>query len=238
MAFEIYKPEWGASRPIYGILFDMDGLVLDTEKLYTRFWVEAGRFYGFPMEVKHGLALRGLGGPAGEAMLHSFFGPSADYSRIRAKRIELMDAYIAEYGIAPKPGIYELLDYLQSAGIPTAITSSSPMVNIRRHLSSQGLYHRFTKLCSGHDVPKGKPAPDIYLQGAAVLGVPPENCLALEDAPAGLLSAYRAGCLPVMIPDQDQPDRDTLPLLYARADSLYDIISLLEERNAHNGLRK
>ena len=133
MAFEIFKPEWGALRPIRGILFDMDGLVLDTEKLYTRFWTEAGRFYGFPMETKHGLALRGLGGAAGEAMLHSFFGPDADYRRIRAKRIELMDAYIARYGITPKPGIYELLDYLEDAGIPCAITSSSPMANIQRH---------------------------------------------------------------------------------------------------------
>lgn len=230
MAFEILKPEWGVSRPIRGILFDMDGLVLDTEKLYTRFWVEAGRFYGFPMETKHGLALRGLGGPAGEEMLHSFFGPSADYARIRAKRIELMDAYIAAHGIAPKPGICELLDYLREKGIPTAITSSSPMENIRRHLTSQNLFHRFTKLCSGHEVPHGKPAPDIYLLGAAQLGLPPEECLALEDAPAGILSAYRAGCLPVMIPDQDQPDENTLPLLYARSDSLHDIITLLEVR--------
>lgn len=227
MALEIYKPQWGAQRPIRGILFDMDGLVLDTERLYTRFWVEAGRFYGFPMETKHGLALRGLGGPAGEEMLQSFFGPTANYSRIRAKRIELMDAYIAENGIRPKPGIFELMDYLHDAGIPSAITSSSPMENIRRHLTSQNLYHRFTKLCSGHEVPHGKPAPDIYLHGAAALGLAPEECLALEDAPAGILSAYRAGCLPVMIPDQDQPNEETLPLLYAKADSLADVIALL-----------
>ena len=227
MALTVYRPEWGENRPIRGVLFDMDGLVLDTERLYTRFWVEAGRFYGFPMETRHGLAMRGLGGPAGEEMLHRFFGPEANYRQIRAKRIELMDAYIARHGIAPKSGIYELLDHLQSAGIPTAITSSSPMENIRRHLTSQNLYHRFTKLCSGHEVPNGKPAPDIYLLGAAELGLRPEECLALEDAPAGILSAYRAGCLPVMIPDQDQPDSDTLPLLYAKADSLTDIITLV-----------
>ena len=230
MAFEIFKPEWGATRPIRGILFDMDGLVLDTEKLYTRFWVEAGRFFGFPMETKHGLAMRGLGGPAGEAMLQSFFGPEANYRQIRAKRIELMDAYIAEHGIEPKPGIYELLDYLEENRIPCAITSSSPMKNIQRHLSSQNLLHRFTKLCSGHEVPNGKPAPDIYLHGAAALGLDPQNCLALEDSPAGILSANLAGCLPVMIPDQDEPDESTLPLLYAKADSLADIITLLEKR--------
>ena len=73
-------------------------------------------------------------------------------------------------------------------------------------------------------------SPDIYLHGAAELGLKPENCVALEDSPAGILSAYRAGCLPVMIPDQDEPDEKTLPLLYARADSLTDIITLLERR--------
>ena len=120
------------------------------------------------------------------------------------------------------------MNYLDSAGIPAAITSSSPMDVIIRNLTDANLCHRFQKLCSGHQVPNGKPAPDIYLHGAAALGLNPRNCLALEDSPAGILSAYRAGCLSVMIPDQDQPDESTLPLLYAKADSLADIITLLE----------
>jgi len=230
MAFEIYKPEWGATRPIRGILFDMDGLVLDTEKLYTRFWMEAIHYYGFSITRQQALGLRSLGKGPGQAHLTACCGAGIDYTTIREKRIELMNAYIEEYGIDPKPGIYELMDYLDASGIPSAITSSSPMVNIQRHLTSQNLYHRFTKLCSGHEVPNGKPAPDIYLHGAAALGLDPQNCLALEDSPAGILSANLAGCLPVMIPDQDEPDESTLPLLYAKADSLADIITLLEKR--------
>jgi len=112
--------------------------------------------------------------------------------------------------------------------LPAAICSSSPKDRIREHLSSLGLYHRFTAICSGYDVPWGKPAPDIYLHGAASLGLPPENCLALEDAPLGIESAFRAGCIPVMIPDQDPPDEKTKPMLYAKADSLHDIIDLLK----------
>ena len=77
-------------------------------------------------------------------------------------------------------------------------------------------------------MPNGKPEPDIYLYGAACLNLRPEECLALEDSPTGILSAHRAGCLPVMIPDQDQPTEDTIQLLYAKADSLSDIISLLK----------
>lgn len=225
MAYKIYNEN--APR-IRGILFDMDGLVLDTEKLYTRFWVEAGRFYGFPMELEHGLALRSLGHKLGQERLRDFFGPGIDYAKIREKRIELMDAYIAEHGIAPKPGIFELLDWLQAHGIATAITSSSTPENIRRHLTSQGLFHRFDQVCSGHQVPNGKPAPDIYLHGAAVLGLQPEECLALEDSPTGVLSAYRAGCHTVMIPDQDQPTAETEQRLFAKADSLRDVIDLLD----------
>ena len=232
MALEILKPEWGAQRPIRGILFDMDGLVLDTERLYTRFWMEAAHALGYPMTRTQALGMRSLGKPMAQPLLEAWFGPTVSYDAVRAKRIELMDAFIAQHGIAPKPGIYELLDYLEQARIPCAITSSSPMAYIRRHLGSQDLLHRFTQLCSGHEVAHGKPAPDIYLHGAAALGLDPGECLALEDAPAGILSASRAGCLPVLIPDQDVPGEETRALCYAQADSLADIIGLLK---THNG---
>ena len=226
MSIDIYKK--GNAPVIRGVLFDMDGLVLDTEKLYTRFWMEACRFYGFPMTYEQSLKMRAANSRLGAENLHRFFGPDIDYKTIRTKRIELMDAFIAENGVEPKPGIFELMDYLEEQGIPAAICSSSPQDRIREHLSSLGLYHRFTAICSGYDVPWGKPAPDIYLHGAASLGLPPENCLALEDAPLGIESAFRAGCIPVMIPDQDPPDEKAKPMLYAKADSLHDIIDLLK----------
>ena len=227
MAIEILKPEWGASRPIRGVLFDMDGLVLDTEKLYTRFWMEACRFYGFPMTRDQALEMRAANAKLSEENLHRFFGPAVDYRQCRSKRIALMDAFIEVHGVETKPGIWALLDALDAKGIPAAITSSAPKDRIEKHLASVNLLHRFAAICSGHDVPCGKPAPDIYLHGAAAIGIAPENCLALEDSPTGILSAYRAGCLSVMVPDQDQPDEKTLPLLYAKANTLADVISLL-----------
>ena len=228
MAIDIYKPEWGAERPVRGILFDMDGLVVDTEKLYSRFWREACAFYGYTMTYEQSLQMRGLGGQAGEAMLHRFFGEDADYMALRSKRIELMDVFVDQHGVELKPGIFELMDFLDARGIPAAITSSSPIPRIRKFLAPYGLDSRFAALCSGRDVPKGKPAPDIYLAGAAALNLPPEQCLALEDAPAGIESAFRAGCLPVMIPDLDPPGENTIPMLYASADSLFDIPLLLK----------
>lgn len=225
MALQVYKK--GATPAIRGVLFDMDGLVLDSEKLYTRFWMEACHFYGFPMTREQALRMRAANSRLSEANLHEFFGPPANYRQIRAKRIELMDAHIAEFGVEVKPGIHELLDCLREKGVSCAITSSAPLDRIRGHLNSVGLYNRFNEICSGYDVPHGKPAPDIYLKGAAVLGLKPEECLALEDAPLGIEAAFRAGCVPVMIPDQDQPDGKTESMLYAKADSLADVIGLL-----------
>jgi HAD superfamily hydrolase (TIGR01509 family) len=231
MSIEIYKPE--SAPVIRGVLFDMDGLVLDTEKLYSRFWMEACHHFGFPMTYEQSLKMRALNRHLGEAMLKSFFGPDTDYIKLRTKRIELMDAFVEENGIALKPGIRELLRFAKDRGIRTAITSSSPMDRIRSHLGSHGLDTAFDALVSGKDVPRGKPEPDIYLRGAEVLGLKPEDCLALEVAPAGILSAHRAGCLPVMIPDLEGPGKDILPLLYARADSLNHIIGLIEAQNGH-----
>lgn len=226
MAYEILKPQW--ERPIRGVLFDMDGLVVDTEKLYSRFWREACAFFGFTMSYEQSIAMRALNAQLAEATLKRFFGPEIEYLPTRNKRIELMEAYIEENGVELKPGVVELLDYLQAQGIPAAITSASPIPRIQNYLSRHGLEVRFAALCSGRDVPRGKPEPDIYLHGAAALGLKAEECMALEDAPAGILSAYRAGCLPVMIPDLDQPGEETRTLLYAKADSLADVIPLLQ----------
>lgn len=227
MAVIHYHPHW-KQHPIRGVLFDMDGLVLDSEVLYTRFWREAAAVLGYTMTVKQSLGMRSLGKKLGQPYLESLFGSGIDYTTLRNQRITLMDAYVEKHGIPAKPSIRELLDYMEAHGIAAAITSSSPMEAIEKHLAAVGLLHRFQKLCSGYDVPNGKPAPDIYLYGAASLNLKPEECLALEDSPTGILSAYRAGCLPVMIPDLDQPGDETLPHLYAKTDSLADVIELLK----------
>ena len=225
MAYEILKPE--DSRQIRGVLFDMDGLVLDTEKLYGRFWREACIQLGYPMTEQQALGLRSLNSQAGEALLKSYFGPEVIYSQVRNLRIALMDAYIAEHGVEPKPGIRELLSDLREKQIPAALATSSPMERVRSYLGPLHLLDGFQVLCSGYEVPHGKPEPDIFLHAADRLGLSPRDCMVLEDSPAGILAASRAGCLPVMIPDQDQPNEETRTMLYACADSLLDIIDLL-----------
>ena len=225
MALEILHPQW--RKPIRGVLFDMDGLILDTERLYTRFWQEAARALGYPMNRDQALGMRSLNRDTARKQMESYFGPGTDYEAIRALRIRLMDAFIAENGVEAKPGIYALLDALDAHGIPAAVTTSASLERATENFSRLNLLHRFARICQGSDVPTCKPEPEIYLYGAASLGLPPENCLALEDSPAGILSAFRAGCMPIMVPDQDQPGEETRSCLFAKADSLADVISLL-----------
>lgn len=226
MAFQIYRPD--RARAVRGVLFDMDGVVLDTEKLYARFWREAAQEQGYTMSYEQALGMRSLNNEAGQAKLEEYFGPGVSRQRFREIRVRRMDAYTQVHGVEPKPGIFELLDYLEAQGIRKAITTSSPVDRVEKYLKPLGLFDRFDCICSGHQVPKGKPEPDIYLYGAACLGLRPEECLALEDSYTGIVSAHRAGCMAVMVPDLDQPDERTLELLMGKADGLEDLIGALE----------
>lgn len=228
MAYEILHPKQGFPASIRGVLFDMDGVILDSEKLYAKFWAEGCEYYGYHMTYPQALGMRSLNAQAGQEYLSSLFGPEISYPLVRAKRIERMDAYVEENGIEAKPGIFQLLDYLAARHIPYAITTASPNDRIQNHLGRLGLYERFDHICTAHEVPHGKPAPDIYLLGAKTIGVPPEYCLALEDSYTGILSAFRAGCLSTIVPDLDQPGENILSIAYARADSLTDVIDLME----------
>ena len=225
MAYTIYKP----MQKVQGVLFDMDGVILDTEKLYTRFWLEGAHALGYPLTREHAMWLRGRNRKEAAQMITRFFGPQASYEAIKGKRIELMDAYIEENGVEPKGGIREILEFLKQEHIPCAITTASPIERVQKYLVPLGLYDYFQNVVTAYDVPNGKPEPDIYLYGAKVLGLPPETCIAIEDSAAGIQSAYRAGCMATLVPDQDLPDEETLKRITAKADSLVDVIEVIRE---------
>ncbi len=227
MDHRIYKPE--QAGPVRGVLFDMDGLVLDTERLYARFWREAARELGYEMTMEQALGLRSLDDTAGQEMLERYFGPGASRERMRQIRIRRMEAYIDQNGVEPKKGIWALLDYLKERSIPTAIATSSPIERAERYLGPLGLLDRFDCVCSGRQVARGKPAPDIYLYAARCLGLSPKECIALEDSPAGIASAFQAGCRPVMIPDLDRPGPAVERMLFGLAEDLEAVIGLIEE---------
>ena len=212
------------------VIFDMDGVVLDTEKLYVRFWCEAANFYGYPMEEKHALSIRSLARPLASEKLKGYFGEDFNIDIVREKRIELMDSYIAENGIDLKPNAEYILKWLKEKGYKTAIATATPTDRAERYLKQVGVYKYFDKIISAKTVKKGKPFPDIYLKACEELSVKPENALALEDSHNGIKSASSAGCVTVMVIDLDGPNEETLELTYAVAEDLKEIKEILEEQ--------
>lgn len=208
---------------IKGIISDMDGVILDTEKLYVRFWCEAANFYGYPMETHHALSIRSMARPFAIAKLKGFFGEDFDYYKVHDKRIELMDKFISENGIEPKAGAAEFLGYLKQNGYKVALATATAPERTKKYLSALGLYGYFDEIVCASMVAKGKPEPDIYLYAAGKLGLAPENCIALEDSLNGIKSASSAGCKTVMVPDLDRPSAEAIPLLYGVADNLIDV---------------
>ena len=212
---------------IKGVISDMDGVILDSEKLYVRFWCEAGQFYGFPFERKHALGIRSMARPFAIERLQGWFGDSFDYDTVRNKRIELMNAYVEKHGIEAKPDAEKLLSYLKEKGIAVALATATPKDRAEEYLRRVGLLQYFDEVVSARMVKNGKPAPDIYLFAAEKLGLKPEECMALEDSQNGIRSAHEAGCKTVMVPDLDGPTGEIMPLLYDVADGLWDVVRIL-----------
>lgn len=213
---------------IKGVIFDMDGLMLDTETLYQRFWCEAAHFYGYPMKPEHPVMIRSLARPLAATKLKELVCEDFDYNKVRNKRLELMNAYIEENGLEKKKGLDELLVYLQEHHYKCAVATATSYDRTERYLIQLDLMKYFDAIVCPPMIQNGKPDPEIYLTAAEKLQLPPEQCLALEDSPNGILSAYRAGCKPVMVPDLAPPDEATKEMLYACVDNLANVIPLLD----------
>ncbi len=213
---------------IKAVIFDMDGLMIDTEKLLLKYWLEAAHQCGYPMRKEHVLGIRSLAAKYAVPKLQAELGPDFDYDKVRKLRMELMQAHIEKYGIEEKSGLGELLDYLKKHRYPTAVATATDLERTTRYLTSLDRLRYFDQIVCVSMVENGKPAPDIYLEAAARLRVDPSVCLALEDSPNGILAACRAGMYPVMVPDLSQPDEETAKRLYRCVGSLSDVIPLLE----------
>lgn len=213
---------------IKGVIFDMDGLILDTEKLYNRFWREASKICGYPMSAEQALALRSLDKALAKELLEDFFGKDYSYQKVHDVRVKLMADYIAENGVRSKPGVIELTEYLKKNNYKIAVATATNYERASEHLTLAGVRNCFENIICASTVKRGKPFPDIYLFACEKIGIAPENCLALEDSPNGIKSAHSAGCVPVIVPDTDDPSDEIRSLVYAVVESLKDVIEILE----------
>lgn len=209
---------------IQAVLFDMDGTLIDTECYYRRCWPEALKAFGYQMTDEQALFMRSLGRPFAPEQLKAWFGEELDYWAVRDKRKALMEEMIAREGIRIKPGAVALLEYLNTTGVTAAVVTATDLERANRYLERLGLLKYFDRVISATQVKEGKPSPDIYEFACKELGLEPGACIAVEDSPNGVRSAFRAGCKVIMVPDQTEPDEKLSKCLYKCESNLANII--------------
>ncbi len=210
------------------IFFDMDGTLIDTEKHYRRLWVEAAHQMGYNMTDEQALSLRSLGRPYAPVRINGFFDDEEAYGKIRARRMELMAEVLQKEGIELKPYTVEVLSELQKRGHRLVITTATDESRTEKYLGEVGLRDYFDTIVCATMIEKGKPSPDIYLYAAEQVGLKPEDTYAVEDSPNGVMSAYKAGCKTIMIPDQTQPDDELMKFVYKKCDNLKELLYMDE----------
>ncbi len=214
---------------VKGVIFDMDGIIVDSERLYLRFWQEACAAFGLNLSEEQGLSLRSNSPEEAMPKFKAWFGESADYFQIRDLRRKLMSDYIDKNGVQLKQGAKEIIEYLKSQGVKTALATASPINRAQKYLSPHGLFDKFNIVIGGEMVPKSKPAPDIYICVAQALGLQCGECLAVEDSPSGIISANTAGCITVMIPDLTMPPEELTFRIDHVCENLDGIKNILEK---------
>lgn len=218
----------GKRKRLSAVIFDMDGLMLDTEIIYQTAWRNAGQELGYILSDK--LLHATTGRPAHDCyrLLLEEQGEDFPLAQFNAASSVHWEKHVTTYGIAQKPGLCELLDLLEQYQIPRAVATSTAYTKALFTLRAGGIETRFKNIVTGDQIQHGKPAPDIFLAAAKKLNVDPHECIALEDSEAGVIAASTAGMYTIMVPDIKQPS----PEVAARANqvmaSLHDVCQLLK----------
>jgi len=214
-------------RPILAVVFDMDGLLIDSESLVREGMVQAAANLGFEMPLTLCASMIGLPDMQGVKRIREHFGPDFPLENYLAEERRQIDLLLAE-GIVLKTGVLEILDHLDQRAIPRAVATSSSRNSARKHLTHNGIFDRFGAVVAREDVERHKPNPDPFLKAAALLGVAPENCLALEDSHNGVRAAHAAGMMTVMVPDLLEPTDEMHDKCVLIAESLHRVLELVD----------
>jgi len=194
---------------LQAVIFDMDGLLFETESLYINAWPEVGQAMGFPITKAVAAQSASLNYGACEILFQSHYGPTFSLAKALPIMRELLTVEIKANGIPLRPFARETVELVHEKGIPLALGTSNLSDVAHRYLEVTQLSDYFRTVVASDMVAHAKPAPDIFLLAAERMGVASEQCVVLEDSPVGIQAAYAAGCLPVMVPDLIQPDEAT-----------------------------
>lgn len=187
-------------RPIAAVVFDMDGVLFDTEAQYEKAALAAAREVGIEMTSAFFRSTVGSPWPVVRSQILQEFGSDFDVERLSEVSRGIFNELIASREIL-KPGVLELLDLLDELGLPRAVATSSARPTVDRHLERHNLVGRFAGIAAHGDYERHKPHPDPFLKAAELMGVRPEDCLAVEDSHHGVRSASSAGMMTIMVPD-------------------------------------
>lgn len=209
------------------VIFDMDGVMFDTERLGINAWNYAGEKMNIDCTEDMVFKALGVSVKTVNKLLKEEYGQDFDLELFRKYCDEYTDKFFSENKVPVKKGLYRILRYLKDNNFKTAIASSSNKSTIARNLESADICGFFDVIVSGDMIEKSKPAPDIYIKSAILLGLSPAECYAVEDSKNGLLSACRAGCKVIMVPDLWQGDDETDKFIIAKCKDLDEVIKFI-----------
>lgn len=186
---------------IEGIIFDMDGLMLDTECIALESWERAGKDFGYV--ISRELMMKAVGRTLVDTrkLLVNNLGDDFPFEEVRKVRIDYTKEFMSLNGVPMKKGLIEFLEYCKTIEIPTAVATSTNRSDALELLEKVDIVDYFNTIVCGDEIEKGKPEPDIFLMASKKLGVNPERCIVLEDSENGILAATRANMIPIWIPD-------------------------------------
>lgn len=183
------------------VFFDLDGTLIDTEKLFLRFWKEGAKYCGYELSDVEALNMRSIWPEGGEEYLTKVSGGILDYKKVKIKRIEFMNEYLKTHPIEIKENAIELLTKLKKENKQIYIVSSRKTEETVEIMNQFHFAHLIDNVLSAKDVKRGKPFPDVYLKAASLVHKDPKDIVVFEDSPNGSLAANRAGCFTVFVED-------------------------------------
>ena len=216
------------NKNIQAVIFDMDGLMFDTEKIYTKTWPMAAEIYGYKVTEDIVVKAIGLNAESGRMYFESIYGTDFPFYKIRKTRLKIAMDMILTEGLPIKKGLYELISFLKDNDIKTAMATSSERERADKYLSLSSLENTFDCVVCGDEVDKSKPDPQIFETAAEKTGADTNKCIILEDSLNGIKAAYNAGTYAFMVPDYFQPDNEIKSMTYKVFDDLLCVRDFLQ----------